>query len=500
MLPLLVSKLETGQRDVLQRAKEELAGLDAAAVPALAARLDRHLSEAYMVGPNQNILEVALMMEGDAGRPLFLKALDHPQEILRTTCVRGLARHGQREDYDVLLPWIDLAPHLEAAAEVALALHALDPDRFFDLVADWLTEEKRGPLLHFVAPFAPEVTDPDLARLFLERAGDQGPILEPWFLAPAAWLDMADARERLRSGLEAESGEVRMAALRSMGSLCSRVSETGAGGTGSSGFEEALVEVLQSDPALNMRKAAVGALGSLPASSEVNGWIALGLSDPDEGVRALSLALLLGRGHGRARAEALSLFEGGLGDLTLAARVTREVFQEDVGLAREARALLLRRLEELEGRSLEERSILLQVLGQIPGAASARVLLEEARTSKGEVRGLRAHRWCLLQASNGGVEAQELIVEQLARETDPLRRVDLIWALAFHRTDLAREVLASEALRTDRPDLERLYAAERLIRLGPSATVAPLLKRVPSSFRNPAARRALQCLLWRWYG
>ncbi len=185
MLPLLVAKLESGQRDVLHRAKEELAELDEVAIPALGALLDRHLTEAYMAGLNQNILEVAVMMEGDAGRPLFVKALDHPQEILRTTAVRGLARHGRPADFDLLLPWIDLAPHLESFADTAAVLAALDLVISTDTSVPHLAGALGCPtwlLLHHTADWRWQEQRPDspwypTMRIFRQPAAGDWPAL-----------------------------------------------------------------------------------------------------------------------------------------------------------------------------------------------------------------------------------------------------------------------------------------------------------------------------------
>ncbi len=46
---------------------------------------------------------------------------------------------------------------------------------------------------------------------------------------------------------------------------------------------------------------------------------------------------------------------------------------------------------------------------------------------------------------------------------------------------------------------ELLFAAERLVRIGPTATVAPVLKRVTLRVEHSEVRRALQCLLWQAY-
>ena len=47
---------------------------------------------------------------------------------------------------------------------------------------------------------------------------------------------------------------------------------------------------------------------------------------------------------------------------------------------------------------------------------------------------------------------------------------------------------------------ERLYAADRAIRIGPASRVAPALKRAYQACTDPRLRPALQCLLWTWYG
>jgi hypothetical protein len=46
---------------------------------------------------------------------------------------------------------------------------------------------------------------------------------------------------------------------------------------------------------------------------------------------------------------------------------------------------------------------------------------------------------------------------------------------------------------------ELLYAAERLVRIGPAAVVAPALKRATLRTDQDDVRRALQCLLWSSY-
>ena len=47
--------------------------------------------------------------------------------------------------------------------------------------------------------------------------------------------------------------------------------------------------------------------------------------------------------------------------------------------------------------------------------------------------------------------------------------------------------------------LERLFAAQRAIKVGPSWIVAPRLKLVASTFDDASIQVALQCQLWSWY-
>jgi HEAT repeat protein len=112
---------------------------------------------------------------------------------------------------------------------------------------------------------------------------------------------------------------------------------------------------------------------------------------------------------------------------------------------------------------------------------------------------LRAHEWFVLQASNSGVAGQPFLIEELASETDALRRLDLLWAIGAPGNDAAREALIEFLERDDVEPLEKLFAAQQLVRMGPAGEIAPRLKQLALRIEDPVARRALQCLLWKWY-
>ena len=93
-----------------------------------------------------------------------------------------------------------------------------------------------------------------------------------------------------------------------------------------------------------------------------------------------------------------------------------------------------------------------------------------------------------------------MLAERLAVETDPFRRLDLLNYIWQDHTDASRDILMSIVTDPTRDEYERLYAADRLIRVGPATVVAPVLKRVYLDSTHRYVRPAFQCLLWTWYG
>jgi hypothetical protein len=135
----------------------------------------------------------------------------------------------------------------------------------------------------------------------------------------------------------------------------------------------------------------------------------------------------------------------------------------------------------------------------VPLEEAARLVLAAGREHADEtIEGLRGHRWAAVLAGNTGLEGRTYAAELLEEETDPVRRLDLLWTVAAERDSLAGEVLAARVARADTDPLERLYAATLWIRQGPSWEVAPVLRRLALEF-DGEARRALNCQLWYWY-
>lgn len=90
--------------------------------------------------------------------------------------------------------------------------------------------------------------------------------------------------------------------------------------------------------------------------------------------------------------------------------------------------------------------------------------------------------------------------DRLEVEADPAKRLDLI---SFVWQDMAPDSLDYLVSILDDPSLspyERLYAADRAVRMGHSERLLPTMKRVYRSETNRVLRQGLHCLLWIWFG
>jgi HEAT repeat protein len=228
------------------------------------------------------------------------------------------------------------------------------------------------------------------------------------------------------------------------------------------------------------------------------------LDDPSQPVREEAWSVLLRCGDPEAFDRALLALGESERSLQLLVQPLRDCLRREAeaggsalierALARLEELLAEREAEPLAGRRLR----LLQTLALVPDARSAERLLGLARSSDTTIEGLRAHEWLLIQASNSGPAGRTRLHAALFEESDPIRRLDLIWVLGSV-PDEASRVRLLELLDDERfSQAERLYAAQQLCQMGPTERVASAIKRLAPRFDNQA-RRGLQCLLWRWY-
>jgi hypothetical protein len=79
-------------------------------------------------------------------------------------------------------------------------------------------------------------------------------------------------------------------------------------------------------------------------------------------------------------------------------------------------------------------------------------------------------------------------------------RLDYLWASSLSAEQDTRDFLMEVVISNNSHDHEQLFAAERLVKLGPSSVVAPVLKRACLRVEDELVRPAFQALLWTWYG
>ena len=486
VLPILRHSLEHGNRDTLRRSKQELAELGPEGLE-VAVRLGHD----YWNRPDRtallrNALDVALLSD-DPGAADFLKeAAGHPLEDLRLLAVEGLARCGGSRDWDVLRAALDLSSPTYFPRVVA-SMYELDLDRTAGVVLGWVEAGDFEPLWgDLMAPFA-RVEDPTLVERFCELWPELLDRYALWPAAACAAAGSAQAREVLQAWSESED-----AALRGHAYLA----------LSHAGLVEPLVAAFASDPSDANRLLLAGLLSSDPERLKgARDAVFTGISDPNREVATTCLRNLIDHGDPAAIEHAFEILgEADGAGVREAMQVLGQRLWSDPELARRAYTVLAEVLADLRHRPVEERALVLSSLGRLPLAASAERLLALVDGCAGEsIQGLRAPHWLTLQAGNVGEAAHGLLLERLAGERDPVRRLDLLEALSLRGGTAARDRLLALVDGEVLGPYELLYVADRLVRIGPTAAVAPVLKRATLRVQKDDVRRALQGLLWRSY-
>ena len=159
-------------------------------------------------------------------------------------------------------------------------------------------------------------------------------------------------------------------------------------------------------------------------------------------------------------------------------------FTHALRLLPEERATVERAWEEAGEAAIEKRGRKVRGISRSPWTKNDQGLYPEMGPFEACLRaesGLKSGRYVLDVATL----LQPVLVEYpgLPRALQALARTELL------------EFVENEA----RHPWERVYACERLIKIGPSWEVAPRLKRVSYDMQEVEPRVALQCLLWTWY-
>lgn len=491
-VPVLVEKLRTGYTEQLQRSKDELAALGDDAMLEVRRLAERWYNDPVGSSYAQNALDVAALSDSPLARDVLLRFLDHPRELLRRTALSGLARrHARPEDFDRL--WLQLeAESANVQRFILPALYGADRERAEELFLGWIEFLTHSPLLPEVAVYVAASSLEETHARAAELAPQAPPALRPFVAAAGARGGSDACRELLRRDLADADDVQRLRAVQA---------------AGLAGDQDPALFALAHDPAAAVRRAAAQALAqaaALPGFEPSAAWRARlreALGDEDREVRLVALRALVARGDAEACERSVALLDGSTTDLEDAFHAAAERWAEDPELARRSFERLRARDESAarSGAEPKTRLSVWKLIGSVPGEASARYLREVGLALGGRVGGLRAHQLLMIHASNSGERGRAFLHGELERETDPLRRLDLLQASATHRTDGARERLSDFVVRDDVSRYEVLYAADLLARLGPTSEAGPLLKRVCYRVEQDDVRLALRCLMWRWY-
>lgn len=493
MIHVLADNLSFSELEPLRRSKAELAAMGAAAVPDLRRVFDEAYADRFRHGVLENVLAVCSLMDEPAGLEVLRDGLQHPHEGVRLAALDGINKHGGPEDFELVLFNIGTASGVENQADFATALYSVDPPRFFLQVGEWFETGEWAHLWHFVAPQLARATDPVTLAQYRTVLGFSDPAgaldvpgkVRPYLVAAVAAGGDENALRDLREGLSSEDPIVRDISMLAA--------------------KEALLldevrTVLEQDDNDGLRTRAAEYLGDLDADGYLEALRA-GLSDPAASVRLICLEKLVDHGDGPSRAQALEMLRQGIRERSDAMRALRLYWRHGEEGVDQAFEILSNIFLELASSDASGALGILQSLSQVPGRRTAEFLMEVGDSSEGEMKGWPAHRWCAFQTYNCGSEGLAVLRERHATESDPLRRMDYLEAIWQDHSDEARETLRGVIFDERSSPYEVLYAADRLVRIGPAPEVAPFLKRaVAFESTHERVRPALQCLLWRWYG
>lgn len=486
IVPILVAKLATGQRDVIQGVRADLAAMGQDALPELERLAAEHFAQRDGVHVLQNVLGVLWLSDAPGARAALARHLAHPAESVRAQAIRGLVKHAGPQEYDALTA---VLPITSGATRPTLveALQRADPRRLEADVAAWIGGNAEHDLWRGAVRLVLTRADRTSAELFeplLERVVE--PLVRIPLLGVLARGGNGAARAELLAEFEDADPQRRTAALETLEHV--------------GGHLEVVARVLRADPEFTLRVMAGSLLKVHAAQPDCQRALRQSLDDPAPEVRQMALTALLSVGDAQAADRVVALMGRERSDMQMALFAVREHWDANPGLAAAVLEVLDRRQRAEAELAERDRKYLVQAIGLVPGRASAELLIELGRSRYGVVDKLDAHRFHVLHVGNTGPEGLALLRELFAAETDPARRMDYLWGALAGQDGTTRAFLVDVLLGERSRPHERLLAADRLVRMGPAREVAPLLKRATLRVEHPEVRVALQCLLWQWYG
>ena len=495
VVPLLVEKLVNGEGIPMRRAQEELrAGGDEAGKEVLRF-VERYFADGFRGSLLENAMGAAAGNPSRYARDAVLLAWQHPHESVRRAALLALLRgHVRQEDYEELRLRLDVPETLPIRHQLLEGMFAADRARAVEEVLDWLEEgsypelwQSAGPLMAKARETGASERLAGLGQRLLDGTSGQ---LRCQLAAATAAAGSPESRAWIEEQVRGDDRQVQLWLADPLGFA---------------GLAEPLAALSESEDPLVRRKALSVWLGLAKEHEQptddprLDERLQRALDDQTLETRTLALEALILREDAAAVDRALAAMQQEDEVLVGAMRALRPRLLDDPELAARTFEVLLERNHRESHRPLAERLATFKGIGLVPSREAATFLRDLGLAHDGELlQGLRAHEWAMIQAGNTGLAGRGYLLEVLEDEQDPARRLDLIVAVAGERDELARSALAELAMRDERP-FESLFLASRLVLLGPAARMASKLKRLSVTLDDGEARRAVRCLLWRWY-
>lgn len=504
---VLTSKLDSGaQLEPLRRAKIALAALGPEAQEPLLRLFRSAARDQWRGGVARNVLTVCALADEGWGVPIALEGLRNPSESMRGDAALVLCNHSSPELYDALaasLPGFRLQVHVD---RVLAGMAACDLNRFTEQFPGWVARAERigdyieSTVVDAAAPLVAMVEDPELAALLLRLSEETEGLLlrhEAYMLAPAARLGLGDARQRLKDLLAHEQRMPRHHAAIALehAGLVDDTYVLAATAEDAGERSQTLERILEADSASVERTA--------EQRADVVQWAQRALLDEEAMVRETALKGLLTRRDAEGRAYLMGLLKGSVAERSLGLRAMRGQLEGWPEACDQARNLLVSIYDsELGGaRRGEVLTSTLQALGAVPGRETGEFLLRAGDlVGVNPIRGVSGFRWCVGQAFNAGAESRTAIRDRLLAEQDPFKRLDLISFIWQDMEEVSLLALVDVLDDASLSPYERLYAADRAVRMGHAELLLPTMKRVYRSESDRVLRTGLHCLLWVWFG
>ncbi len=505
-IAVLAGKLDAGgQLEPKKRAMRELAALGAPARETLTRLYQDASKDRMRVRVAHSVLSVCAISDDPFGVEIALEALQSTREDLRAEACLVLRKHPSPEHFDAVKAVLRSFTMPSTGDHALEALFACDPGRFAGELRGWLQD--RAPDGGYI------VSSPvDTAATLV--AGSSAPAVLPhvrdilanvegllprhriFLLAPLARAGDEQARQDLRDNLAHELPKPRLFAAEAL-AKAGFVDDTYVLAATTSDPEERIrVLRLIFDETYEPER-------DETAQADVQQWAREALSDGHAQIAELALSSLLRWGDDEGRATLMTLIAGTIPEREMAARAMRDTFHGRPELADQVRANLIA-VWDRERTGAQRNQVLESVLvslGAVPGDATGRFVLERAdEIAEMPAKPTRGYRWVIGQAWNAGPASRDVLLERLGTETDPFKRLDLVSFAWQDFEDDSFEVLLGIIEDDSRAPEERLYAADRALRMAHNVRLLPVLKRIYRGSKDPVLRPGLQCLLWAWFG